>query len=91
MDTQMKVTVEGDLYAIFKKNELKNKDTGEIIEGNHVLQIIIKNVLSNGSIEHELLNISISENDVTKYKGKEGQVIKVQCNLVDGQYTINEL
>jgi len=85
----MKAIVEGELYAIFKKDDLRNRGSAEIINSSHVLQLIIKKKLSNGSIEHELHNISIPENSVNKYKGKEGQTIQVPCNiLIKGDFDL---
>jgi len=85
----MKIIVEGELFATYQKPEFKNKETGEITVGKHVVQLVMKNELKNGSIKNEMHDISIPDNELVKYKGKEGQKVQVPCNMfVKGELTL---
>lgn len=85
----MKVIIEGQLFSIFQKPEYKDKQTGEVIEGKTVLQLMIQNELKNGQVKNELHDISIPIERVKEYGDKQGKIVQVACNIfVKGELTL---
>lgn len=57
----MKVLVRGKLLSLYRAPDFKDKDTGEVkSEGKYKLQLLVETELSNGSIKHDMQDISIS-------------------------------
>lgn len=75
----MKVIIEGLLSSVYRTPDFKNKETGEITEGKYKLQLLVDNVLTNGSVEKDILRISIPENQVKEYEAQVDNKIQVIC------------
>ena len=84
----MKVIIEGQLLSTYKNPDFKDKDTGEVSEGKNKVQLLVETKLSNGSVKHEMQDISIPDSKVAEYKSKVGQKIQLQCNYMS-QSTVN--
>lgn len=78
----MKVIIEGQLLSIYKSNDFKDKETGEVSQGKHKLTLVIENELSNGSIRHEMQDISIPDARVKEFEKQIGQRVQVKCDVV---------
>lgn len=78
----MKVIIEGQLLSIYKSNDFKDKETGEVSHGKHKLTLVIENELANGSIRHEMQDISIPDTRVKEYETQIGQKVQIKCDVV---------
>lgn len=78
----MKVIIEGQLLSVYKNNDFKDKETGNVSEGKHKLQLLIENELSNGSIRHEMQDISIPLERVKEFEDQIGQRVQVKCDVL---------
>lgn len=78
----MKVIIEGQLLSIYKSNDFKDKETGEVSQGKHKLTLVIENELANGSIRHEMQDISIPDARVKEFEKQIGQRVQVKCDVV---------
>lgn len=84
----MKVTVEGLLSSIYKNNDYKDKETGEISHGKYKLQLLIENELANGSVKHEMQDITIPDSKVKEYEAQIGKKVQIKCNIL-GKGAVN--
>lgn len=78
----MKVIIEGMLLSIYKNNDFKDKETGEVSHGKHKLQLVIENELANGSIRHDMQDISIPDNRVKEFESQIGKKVQVKCDIM---------
>lgn len=78
----MKVIIEGMLLSIYKSNDFKDKETGEVSQGKHKLQLLIESELQNGSLKNDMQDISIPDTRVKEYETQIGQKIQVKCDVV---------
>ena len=78
----MKVTIEGLLLALYKNNDFKDKQTGEVSQGKYKLELVIDNELANGSIRHDMLDITIPDNRVKEYEAQIGKKVQVKCDVI---------
>jgi len=77
----MKVIIEGQLLSVYKNNDFKDKETGKVSEGKYKLELLIKELLSNGSTRHEMQSITIPDSMVDNYEDQIGQHIQVKCEI----------
>ncbi len=78
----MTVTIEGKMFGGFQKPDFTNKETGETTKGKFIVQLMVEQKLKNDEIKHDLLDVSIPGELISKYKGKEGQVVQIKCNYM---------
>lgn len=78
----MKIIIEGMLMSIYRNNDFKDKESGEVTQGKQKLQILVENTLENGSIKHEMQDISIPDNRVKEYEAQVGKKVQVKCDLM---------
>lgn len=78
----MKVIIEGQLLSIYKGNDFKDKETGDITLGKHKLQLLIESELQNGSVKNDMQDISIPETRVKEFETQIGQKVQVKCDVV---------
>jgi hypothetical protein len=78
----MKVIIEGQLLSIYKSNDFKDKETGEVSHGKHKLQLLIESELQNGSVKNDMQDISIPETRVKEFETQIGQKVQVKCDVV---------
>lgn len=78
----MKVIIEGKLLSIYKGNDFKDKETGDITLGKHKLQLLIESELQNGSVKNDMQDISIPETRVKEFETQIGQRVQVKCDVV---------
>lgn len=78
----MKVTISGILAGMFQKPDFKDKETGEITVGKHVLQLLVDSELSNGSVKQEMQDISIPKEQVSMYENQKGKKVEVECGYI---------
>lgn len=78
----MKIIIEGMLMSIYRNNDFKDKETGEVTHGKQKIQILVESELSNGSIKHEMQDISIPDNRVKEYEAQIGKKVQVKCDLM---------
>jgi len=78
----MKVIIEGTLLSIYKSNDFKDKETGEVSHGKHKLQLLVENELQNGSIRHDMQDISIPDIRVKEYEAQIGKKVQVKCDIM---------
>lgn len=78
----MKIIVEGLLYFIHKGNNFKDKETGEVSEGKHKLEVLVESELQGGSVKHEMQYISIPDNRLKEFESQVGKKVQVKCDVV---------
>ena len=78
----MTVTIEGKMFGGFQKPDFTNKETGETVKGKFIVQLMVEQKLKNDEIKNELLDVSIPNELISKYKGKEGQPVQIKCNYM---------
>lgn len=78
----MKVVIEGQLLSIYKGNDFKDKETGEVSQGKHKLDLLIENELANGSIRHDVQSITIPDSRVNEFENQIGQKVQVKCEVL---------
>ena len=78
----MKVIIEGTLLSIPKKPDFKDKETGEVSEGKHFLQILVDSELSNKEVVQDIQNISIPKDKLSKFETQIGKKIEVVCSYI---------
>ena len=67
----------GVLFNVYKKNDFKDKETGEVKEGKTTLQVINEYHLQNGSIKKDILEVSIDPKLVSNFEDKVGKNIEI--------------
>ena len=78
----MIVTIEGKMLSGYLKPDYTNKETGDVIKGKFIVQLMIEQKLKNDEIKNEFLDISVPNELIQKYKGKEGQLVHIKCNYI---------
>jgi len=78
----MNVEISGTYLNGYAKTDYKNKDTGEVSQGDFVVQIQQSKTLSNGAIQNEYYDVPIARELEKNYQGKKlGDIVKVPCNV----------
>jgi len=78
----MNVTIEIIKTNSYPKPDYKDKATGEIIQGDYIVQGSQIKTLSNGSTQLENLDIPVDRSMEKVYSDKKvGELIKVSCNV----------
>lgn len=78
----MTVIIEGKMLSGYQKPDFTDKETGDIKQGKFYVQLMIEQKLKNDEIKNELLDVSVPDELISKYKGKEGQLVQVKCNYM---------
>lgn len=78
----MKIIIEGMLLSIYKSNDFKDKETGEVSHGKHKLQMLVESELQNGSVKNEMQDISIPDNRVKEFETQIGKKVQVKCDIM---------
>jgi hypothetical protein len=78
----MKIIIEGTLLAIYKSNDFKDKESGEVSKGKHKLNMIVQNEQANGSVKNEIQDISIPDTRVKEFESQIGKTVQVKCDFV---------
>ena len=79
----MKISIQGKLMSLYKNPDFKDKDTGEVVStGKHKLQLLVETKLSNGSIKHDMQDISIPDSQVKEYEAQIGKEVNVNCSYI---------
>ena len=78
----MIVTIEGKMFGGFQKPDFTSKETGEVSKGKFVVQLMVEQELKNGEIKKDTFDVSIPNELIPKYKGKEGQSVQIKCNYM---------
>ncbi|WP_310442354.1 hypothetical protein [Sulfurimonas sp.] len=77
----MNVEITGTYLNGFPK-EYKDKTSGELVQGDYVVQIQQKKTLPNGSVQMEYYDIPVDRALEKQYADKKaGDIIKVPCNI----------
>ena len=76
----MTVTIEGKMLSGYQKPDYTDRETGETKKSKFIVQLMVEQKLKNEEIKNELLDVSIPDALISKYKGKHGQEIQVKCN-----------
>ena len=71
------LTLKAKLLHSYKSTDFTNVETGEVTIGKNKLQLLTEVPLKNGSFRNELLSISIPNEKVSQYVGKEGKEVEV--------------
>ncbi len=78
----MTVTIEGKMLSGYQKPDYTNKESGEVSKGKFIVQLMIIQKLKNDEVKNELLDVSIPNELISKYKGKDGQTVQIKCNYM---------
>ncbi|MDD2356707.1 MAG: hypothetical protein PHX13_02200 [Thiovulaceae bacterium] len=78
----MNVKIEGIYLNGYAKPEYKDKQTGEVYQGDFVVQIQQKKELTNGALQMEYFDIPIDRSLENLYADKKvGDTVTVLCNV----------
>jgi len=78
----MNVEITGTYLNGYPKPEYKDKTTGEVKQGDYVVQIQQKKVLSNSSVQIEHYDIPVDRAFEKQFSDKKlGESVKVLCNV----------
>lgn len=78
----MNVVIEGIYLNGYAKPDYKDKQTGEVSQGDFIVQIQQKKELSNGSLQMEYFDIPVDRALEKQYATKQtGDVVTVLCNV----------
>ena len=69
----------------YQKPDFQDGKTGEVKKGKFTVQLMVEHKLQNNETKHELMDVSIPDELVTKYKGKDGQTVQIKCNYMSQQ------
>lgn len=78
----MKVIIEGQVLSVYKSTDYKNKETGEVTQGKYKLGILIETELANGSIRHDVQDITIPDSRVKEYEAQISKKVQVKCDVM---------
>jgi len=79
----MKVSIKGKLLSLYRAPDFKDKETGEVMSvGKHKLELLVQTELNNGSIKHDMQDISIPESQVKDYQTQIGKEVNITCNFI---------
>lgn len=76
------LTLKAKLIGIYKANDFKDKDSGEVTVGKTKLQLQTTRIMQDKSEKIELLDISIPNEKVAMYKSKVGQDVTVDVGVI---------
>jgi len=71
------LTLKEKLLHSYKSADFTDRESGEVKIGKNKLQLLMELPLKNGSFKNELLDISIPNEKVAQYVGKEGKLVEV--------------
>lgn len=78
----MNVTIEGIYLNGYAKPDYKDKNSGEVSQGDFIVQIQQKKELSNGSLQMEYFDIPVDRALEKQYATNQtGNVVSVLCNV----------
>lgn len=78
----MNVTIEGIYINGYTKPDYKDKNSGEVSQGDFIVQIQQKKELSNGSVQMEYFDIPVDRTMEKLYVDKKtGDIVSVLCNV----------
>ncbi len=79
----MQVQIKGKLLSLYRAPDFKDKETGEVLSvGKHKLQLLVETKLSNGSIKHDMQDISIPDDRVKEFEVQVGKEVSVKCSFM---------
>ncbi len=83
----MNVEISGTYLNGYSKPDYKDKETGEVKQGDYIVQIQQTKSLSNGAVQNEYLDIPIGRELEKSYKDKKvGDMVRVPCNVYGENY-----
>ena len=77
----MNVTIKGKIIDFYEKPIFVNKETGESSPVRYAVQILSNLLLNNGETKKDLVDITVEEQDINKYKPNIGKDIEISCKL----------
>ena len=84
----MSLFIKVKLLHIYVSADYTNKETGETTQGKVKLQLLAQTTLRNGEVKNELIDISIPQANLDKYKSKIGTPVEVPVGIITkGQVT----
>lgn len=76
------LTLKAKLIGIYKANDFKDRESGEVTTGKTKLQLQTTRTMQDNSSKVELLDISIPNEKVAMYKSKIGQDVSVDVGVI---------
>lgn len=77
----MNVTIQGTIIDFYEKPIFVNKETGESSPKKYAVQMLSNIKLNNGETKKDLIDITIDETNINKYKSNIGKEIEINCKL----------
>lgn len=77
----MNVSIQGTIIDFYEKPIFVNKDTGESSSKKYAVQMLSNIKLNNGETKKDLIDITIDEANINKYKSNIGKEIEINCKL----------
>lgn len=76
------LTLKAKLIGVYKANDYKNQESGEVQIGKTKLQLQTTRKMQDGSERIELLDISIPDEKLSMFKTKIGQDVSVDVGVI---------
>lgn len=77
----MNVSIKGTIIDFYEKPIFVNKETGESSPVKYAVQMLSNLKLNNGETKKDLVDITVDEKDINKYKSNIGKEIDINCKL----------
>lgn len=77
----MIVKLEATLDNIYKGRDFRDKETGETKEGRTYLQLMVDDLLGNGHVKKQLIDMPIAPERAKQFENSVGQPIELKCNI----------
>ena len=78
----MNVIIEGQMFSSYRKPDFTNKETGQVTKGKFIVQLMVEQKLKNDQVKKEILDVSVPDELVSKYQGKDGQKVQIKCGYM---------
>jgi hypothetical protein len=72
--------IKGTAVGLIQQPDSRDKETGEIKQGSHQLEMMVKIKLKNGEMKTEIQSIKIPESKVKEFELQIGKEIQVACS-----------
>lgn len=77
----MIVKLEATLDNIYKGRDFRIQETGEVKEGKTYLQLMVDEIVGNGHVKKQLIDMPIAPEKAKQFETLIGQPIELRCNI----------
>lgn len=77
----MNIIIQGKVIDCYEKPIYVNKESGETTPKKFAVQLLADQKLNNGVLKKELVDITIDEKEIQKYKSNIGKDMEINCKI----------